>query len=92
MNVNVTADELDLIEKITQRYASLAEACGTEIDRLHVTIDLALTHLNGCPLKLQALLDSADGDFLHDVTGIRRYVDRRTGQLQECFCPRYAAP
>jgi hypothetical protein len=55
-------------------------------------MDICATHLNGCPLKLEELLAADDMNFAHDVFGIRRHIDRTTGELQDCFVPRYAAP
>jgi len=53
-------------------------------------MDLVATHANGCPLKLNELLKAGDGDFGHDVFGIRRFLDRHSGQLGGCFLPRFA--
>lgn len=59
-------------------------------DKLAMAMDITATHLNGTPLDLAALL-AADGfDFLHDIVGICRHIDRRTGKLGDCFYPRYA--
>ena len=41
-------------------------------------------------LDLQKLLDAPDGDFGHDVFGIRRHINRQTGELENCFLPRCA--
>ena len=60
------------------------------LDRMSASMDLTACHLNGCPLKLQALLDSEPGDFRHDVFGIFKHIDRATGELTRCFLPRYA--
>lgn len=45
---------------------------------------------SGCELDLQKLLDAPDGDFGHDVFGIRRHINRQTGELGDCFLPRCA--
>jgi len=57
---------------------------------LQLNMDITATHLNGCSLKLVELLKTDDGNFAHDVFGIRRHIDRETGQLKHCFLPRYA--
>lgn len=58
--------------------------------RLTLTMDITAAHANGCPIALARLLDADDADFGHDVTGIQRHIDRRTGKLRHGFCPRLA--
>ena len=55
-------------------------------------MDLTACHLNGCPLDLPKLMNARDSDFGHDVLGIRRYINRTTGQLEEQFVLRCALP
>jgi hypothetical protein len=50
---------------------------------------VTLCHLNGCALRLGDLRDADDRDFAHDVAGIMRHLNRETGQLEECFTPRF---
>ena len=40
--------------------------------------------------ELEELLHADGFDFTHDVWGIRRHINRKTGQLEDCFTPRYA--
>ena len=54
-------------------------------------MDVTATHNQGAPLQLRQLLAADDGDFAHDVFGIRRWLDRDTGKLAGCFTPRYRA-
>jgi hypothetical protein len=61
------------------------------IDGMSLQMDIVATHISGCKLKMQELLNADLGDFLHDVCGIMRHLDRTTGKLQDCFLPRYAA-
>lgn len=53
-------------------------------------MDIIACHLNGCPLDLVRLRDADKGTFGHDVFGIRKYLDRNTGKLTNCFLPRCA--
>lgn len=55
-------------------------------------MDITATHLNGTPLDLDRLLAFDDLNFVHDVFGIARHLDRSTGKLQNCFVPRSAQP
>lgn len=70
---------LDRIWKMGQDYAS----------KLTIMMDLQAAHA-ACPIDLQKLLEADDMNFLHDITGIARHIDRRSGELKDCFVPRYA--
>lgn len=61
-------------------------------DGLDLRMDLDATHSNGCPLDLQKLLDAPEFDFIHDLGGIVRHLDRETGALKDHFWPRCAKP
>ena len=77
---------LDVAGKIAHRAAALLGWSAG-----YVSMDIVATHTHGCPLALQALLDADEGDFLHDIGGINRHLDRDTGRLGDGFIPRYAA-
>lgn len=61
---------------------------GDDEARQTLTMDLSACHANGCPINLVRLLDADDVTFGHDVTGIQRHIDRRTGKLRRGFGPR----
>jgi hypothetical protein len=42
------------------------------------------------PMDWDALLAASDFDFLHDISGIHACIDRTTGELTNCFLPRFA--
>ena len=52
---------------------------------------LHAVHSNGCPLDLSQLLAFDDFNFLHDIVGIYRHLDRKSGELRDCFVPRCAS-
>lgn len=52
-------------------------------------MDLVACHGSGCPLDLDRLLEASDFDLAHDVAGITRHIDRETGELRDCFLPRF---
>jgi hypothetical protein len=81
-------EDTELMLAIVKR----AESMGLVKDRMTVLMDITACHANGTPLRLADLLKAADFDFIHDITGITRYIDRESGQLTDCFLPRYAAP
>lgn len=77
---------------IAKRAVAKATEYGIDYDFQSAVMDLEACHCNGMPLDLQKLLDAPDGDFGHDVFGIRRFIDRETGKLTDCFVPRCALP
>lgn len=82
------ADE-EIIHEIVKRAMRLYEHGGIETDALSVRMDVIATHANGNPLRLAALLDADDFNFLHDIVGIYRHLDRNTGKLTGFFSPRF---
>lgn len=90
ISFKTTKAEFDQIAKIADRVENLAKRYGADYNRQTCLMDLTATHMNGCPLDLGGLLAASDGDFVHDVWGIRIHLDRETGELKDCFIPRYA--
>ena len=86
--INFNASKLDreLISAIVTR----AKILVPELDYLDTSMDIAACHCNGNPLQLGSLLDTDDSNFLHDILGINRHIDRRTGKLKNCFLPRFS--
>lgn len=86
INFDITCDtEEQLIDDIVLRVCGLIP----ESDPVCVFMDIAACHLNGTPLKLQELLQADKTNFLHDIGGINRHLDRTTGELKAGFLPRY---
>ena len=84
-----TSDEQKIVSQIVDRAISMAVAEGITIQRSDMEMDIAAAHAD-CPLALTDLLNAKNGDFGHDVFGIRRYMNRKTGKLENCFLPRAA--
>lgn len=93
--MGASREELQLILQIVRRYESLLTEALPESDlppRVSMMMDLEACHCNGCPLDLTGLLQAPrDFDFMHDVSGIFRHMNRSTGELEGLFQPRYAA-
>lgn len=87
VSFNVTAQERATIEAIVAR----ASGANLHADRVALQMDITATHANGCALDLGSLLVADDFDFYHDVLGIQRHIDRRTGRLGNFFLPRCTA-
>ena len=83
--MHTTREESDTIIAIMQRAAKI----NPNFDRLHLVMDLTVCH-NFTPLNLDELLKADGYDFAHDVWGIMRHLDRETGELRDCFLPRFA--
>lgn len=93
--MRATREELHLMLQIVQRFETVLQDTLPPSDlppRVALMMDLEACHCNGCPLDLQGLLHAPrEFDFVHDVGGILRHLDRATGQLGGLFRPRYAA-
>jgi hypothetical protein len=72
---------------------SIAERGVREFQFNYITVALDLTacHCNGTPLNLERLLNADSFNFVHDVVGINRHLDRDTGKLTGFFLPRSSA-
>ena len=94
VSFETTAAEAQTISDIAFRAAAIAERHGGSYSYpfLQAAMDVSAVHANGCPLDLTGLLAADEGNFIHDVFGIRHHIDRRTGQLTGLFEPRYARP
>src|SRR5688572_27000674 len=84
--------EMDLMSQIVDRARPMLEEInGPNWYPTHeILMDLDACNSNGCPIDLERLLAFDSRDFFHDVLGIRRHINRETGQLENCFMPRCA--
>lgn len=83
----MTREEHLIVKEIVQRM----RAHDSNIDCLELSMDISAVHCNSCKLKLAELSSAPQFDFVHDIRGIQRHLNRQTGQLEDCFLPRYAA-
>ena len=90
INFDATPEDQELIRKIAERAVLTSAEFGVIRDALDVRMDITACHLNGNPLRLADLLIADDFNFGHDVCGIERHLDRTTGQLMNCFSPRFS--
>ncbi len=87
INWNVSKDDGGVIRKLAKR-AYPREA----LKRQNTEMDLMACHNNGCPLDLKRMLAADDFNFWHDVNGIARHLDHDSGELTDCFLPRFSKP
>lgn len=92
VSFDITDSDAELISQIVDRVEDLSLAQGHALDRLSTTMDLTAVHANGCPLDLEKLAKADNFNLLHDVFGIARHLDRKTGKLRDFFDPRCSLP
>lgn len=86
-NFNATREQFQAIEKCVARYTDIVGAAS--FDQLTLRMDLTACTTAGV-LDPEFLYKAPLADFLHDIGGIERHIDRRTGALRDCFYPRNA--
>lgn len=87
---NTTPREDALIQMILERYRNVTRRLGLiPANHVDVMIDIIAVH-QSIPLDLEALVNARENDFLHDMAGIRRYVNFETGEVDKSFVPRCA--
>lgn len=91
VSFDASAADYKLVDKIVARVAKLLKERGEKLDRQSTRMDLIATHANGCPMDFAKLLAADDFNLCHDVFGIARHLDRKTGELTNFFRPRCAA-
>lgn len=80
------------LKKCVDRLMASEISVRLDIKRIDTDMDLSACHANGCPLDFEKLANAPEADFMHDVFGIRKHINRTTGELMDCFLPRCAKP
>jgi len=83
-------EDSETIHLIIERLRDMWDDVEEGIDYLSLEMDISAVHVNGCQLRLKELLEAPNYSFLHDVFGIQRNINRKTGKLKNCFCPQFA--
>lgn len=83
-------ETLSIVRKIAVRAVNLYDEHNIEIDRLQVTMAVLTCHERVCKLRLAALAEAPDFDFVHDIGGLLRHLDPIGYKLDDCFLPRFA--
>ena len=86
---NATKAESQIIGKIADR--ALRELDSWDRVKIDWMMDVEACHSNGCPLRLDDLLAADRFNFIHDLAGIAKFLDRNTGKLTRNFSPRFHA-
>lgn len=90
VSFKVSKEDQKIISQIVQRTLEMAAKYNIDYDRITAEMDITACHASGCPLDLAALLKADDYNFAHDVFGIRKDLNRDTGELINCFLPRFS--
>ena len=91
VSFDVDGEDHDLILDVVDRAMKLAKKLKVNYSPDDCEMDLSACVANGNPLRLADLLKADDGNFGHDIFGIRRFLNRETGQLEGHFRPRFSA-
>jgi len=95
--------ELDVIYQIAELAESVyrdeddaGNRCHSAVTRhidprVEALFDIATCHAFCCPLRLCDLRDARIDHFVHDVRGIRRFLDPKKRVLRNGFLPLHAA-
>lgn len=82
--------EMETIGKIADRAVSLYAQHDVRAERMDVLMDMMCVHGQIQKLRLADLLVADDFNFLHDVGGINRHLDREHYLLTDHFSPRFS--
>jgi hypothetical protein len=88
--LKLTKGDCKKIAGIAARAVKVYEKHEVFRDAQEIKMDLEAVHGGVCPLDLDRLGSFDDFNLLHDVGGIARHLDRRTGELRDLFRPRSA--
>ncbi len=82
--------EMNIIGQIADRAGMLYAKHSARIERLDTLLDVMAVHQRIQPLRLADLLAADDLNFIHDITGINRHLDRDNYRLNDGFSPRFS--
>lgn len=92
LSFHVEQEQYQNMFDCAQRAIKLAEKYDLVYNLQSAEMDLSACHANGQPLDFKKLLAFDDGNFGHDVFGIRRHLNRQTGHVEGFFLARCAKP
>ena len=81
-----TEQEQDHVDRIVER----AKGLVPDVRSLEVRMDISAVHAQA-PLRLEEFAAADDANFGHDLIGILNHLNRLTGEMEDCFVPRFTA-
>lgn len=88
LKFNATREDLDWITQIVDR-ALENKSLASKTDFISLSMDIELVHCRDIRLNLQGLFEADNFNFFHDIIGIHNNLNRSTGELDNCFLPRF---
>lgn len=85
----LSPEEREAVDRIVTRAVALYRRGRITRERADIMIDISVVH-HKLPLRLLEMAEAPDFDLIHDISGINRHLDRKTGELRDCFVPRFA--
>lgn len=79
-------------KKIAERYEAIHQKYNNcpHDDRLTTIMDLSLVETIFPNFRWEELLNTDDFNFIHDIFGIKRHINRREMTIEGCFLPRFS--
>lgn len=90
LNAFCSQGDIDCIKACAARACEVMLGYGYVLNPVLVAADLMCVHCNGQPMHLTRLLLSDAADFEHDIGGIWRHLDRKSGKLLHGWKPIFA--
>ena len=84
--LKTTQSETLLIQGIINRFERVIMS---NVDHMSVLMDLEYAHAQFNLNLLDLYHKASDDDVFHDVWGIIQNMNRDTGEVENCFLPRY---
>ena len=84
---NVTRQAEDGADAVVSRCQRMGLAPRANWMQLLMDVQAVTLHVR---IDFAAWLAADDADFAHDVGGIQNHINRDTGELEDCFVPRFA--
>lgn len=81
-----TSDDMFKVLDVVKRAENMGILQG---ERITAVLDIEQAHAI-YKLRLDELLAADDSNFVHDIIGIQKNIDRDTGEMDQDFLPRYA--
>jgi hypothetical protein len=89
VSFEVSKPDQELIFRIAERADEVGLISRRTYPKITCVMDLTAVHTK-TPLRLNELLDADQFNFVHDIAGIARHLDRDTGNLGGFFTPRFS--
>lgn len=84
----ITQEEIHKIREIVDKCKKIWRKNGVSLNKNSLQMDLIAVHGSCQKLDFDKLLNFNDFNFIHDIGGIIKNLDRKKIELKDCFLPR----